>query len=96
MAADFEMPFAAVFKHASPCGAAVADNIRDAYLAALDTDPLSAYGGIVALNRKVDLACAKALDETTFLECILAPGFDADALGLLMKKKSRRYVESRR
>ncbi len=93
MAADFEMPFAAVFKHASPCGAAVADNIRDAYLAALDTDPLSAYGGIVALNREVDLACAKALDETTFLECILAPGFDPDALELLLKKKARRYVE---
>ncbi len=93
MAADFDKPFAAVFKHASPCGAAVADNIRDAYQAAHDTDPLSAYGGIVALNRRVDLACAQALDATTFLECILAPGFDADALELLQQKKSRRYVE---
>ncbi len=93
MAADFDKPFAAVFKHASPCGAAVADNIRDAYLAAHDTDPLSAYGGIVALNRKVDLTCALSLDATTFLECILAPGFDADALELLQQKKSRRYVE---
>jgi len=93
MAADFEEPFAAVFKHASPCGAACADNIRDAYQAAHDTDPLSAYGGIVAFNRRVDLACAKALDETTFLECILAPGFDVDALELLSHKKTRRYVE---
>jgi phosphoribosylaminoimidazolecarboxamide formyltransferase/IMP cyclohydrolase len=75
------------------CGAAVADNIRDAYQAAHDTDPQSAYGGIVALNRKVDLACAKVLDATTFLECILAPGFDADALELLQQKKTRRYVE---
>jgi phosphoribosylaminoimidazolecarboxamide formyltransferase / IMP cyclohydrolase len=93
MAADFDQPFAAIFKHASPCGAAVAGNIRDAYQAAHDTDPLSAYGGIVVLNRRVDLACAKALDSTTFLECILAPGFDADALELLQQKKTRRYVE---
>jgi phosphoribosylaminoimidazolecarboxamide formyltransferase/IMP cyclohydrolase len=87
MAADFTEPFAAIFKHASPCGAAVAANIRDAYLAAYETDPLSAYGGIVALNRKVDLNCAKALDETTFLECVLAPGYDTDALELLKQKK---------
>ncbi|HWO57491.1 MAG TPA: bifunctional phosphoribosylaminoimidazolecarboxamide formyltransferase/IMP cyclohydrolase [bacterium] len=93
MAADFAQPFAAIFKHASPCGAAVAGNIRDAYLAAYDTDPLSAYGGIVALNRPVDLDCARALDETTFLECILAPGFAPDALDLLKQKKTRRYVE---
>lgn len=93
MAADFDEPFAAVFKHASPCGAAVGRTIRDAYQAAHDTDPLSAYGGIVALNRKVDMACAQALDATTFLECILAPGFDADALALLQQKKTRRYVE---
>lgn len=93
MAADFAEPFAAVFKHASPCGAAIGKTIRDAYQAAHDTDPLSAYGGIVALNRKVDLECAQALDATTFLECILAPGFDADALALLQQKKTRRYVE---
>lgn len=93
MAADFDEPFAAVFKHASPCGAAIGKTIRDAYRAAHDTDPLSAYGGIVALNRKVDMECAKALDSTTFLECILAPGFDADALTLLQQKKTRRYVE---
>lgn len=93
MAADFQEPFAAIFKHASPCGAAIGADIREAYQAAHDTDPLSAYGGIVALNRTVDMACAKALDATTFLECILAPGFEPDALALLQQKKTRRYVE---
>jgi phosphoribosylaminoimidazolecarboxamide formyltransferase/IMP cyclohydrolase len=93
MAADFAEPFAAVLKHSSPCGAAVGTDARSAYLAAYETDPISAYGSIVSLNRRVDLACAKALDETTFIECVLAPGYDPDALELLKQKKARRYLE---
>jgi len=92
MAADFAGPFAAVFKHASPCGAAAADSIRDAYLAAYSTDPVSAYGSIVGLNRTVDVDCARALDETPFIECVLAPGYDPLALELLLRKKARRYL----
>ncbi|HUU44924.1 MAG TPA: bifunctional phosphoribosylaminoimidazolecarboxamide formyltransferase/IMP cyclohydrolase [Acidobacteriota bacterium] len=92
MAADFAEPFAAVFKHATPCGAATGATIRDAYLAAYETDPLSAYGSIIALNRRVDVACAEALHETTFIECVLAPGYDDDALALLRKKKARRLL----
>lgn len=93
MAADFTEPFAAVFKHATPCGAATGETIREAYIAAHATDPMSAYGSIVALNRRVDPACAEALHETTFIECVLAPGFDEDALALLTKKKARRFLE---
>jgi phosphoribosylaminoimidazolecarboxamide formyltransferase/IMP cyclohydrolase len=92
MAADFTEPFAAVFKHANPCGAAIGDTLRAAYEAAYATDPLSAYGSIIALNRTVDLACAEALHETQFIECVVAPGYDPDALELLRKKKARRYV----
>jgi phosphoribosylaminoimidazolecarboxamide formyltransferase/IMP cyclohydrolase len=92
MAADFSEPFAAVFKHANPCGAATGDTLRAAYEAAYATDPLSAYGSIIALNRTVDLACAEALNETTFIECVAAPGYDPDALELMRTKKARRYV----
>ena len=92
MAADFSAPFAAVFKHANPCGAATGATLRAAYEAAYATDPLSAYGSIVALNRTVDLACAEALNETAFIECIAAPGYDPDALELMRQKKARRYV----
>jgi phosphoribosylaminoimidazolecarboxamide formyltransferase/IMP cyclohydrolase len=92
MAADFDEPFAAVFKHANPCGAAIGGTLREAYELAYATDPLSAYGSIIALNRRVDLACAEALHETTFIECVVAPGYDDDAMNLLRKKKARRYV----
>lgn len=92
MAADFAEPFAAVFKHANPCGAATGKTLREAYEAALATDPLSAYGSIIALNRTVDRACAEALNETQFIECVAAPGYDDDALELMRTKKARRYV----
>jgi phosphoribosylaminoimidazolecarboxamide formyltransferase/IMP cyclohydrolase len=93
MAADFEEPFAAVFKHATPCGAAIGKTIGDAYKAAYETDPLSAFGSIIALNRRVDLACAEVLHQTAFIECVLAPGYDEDALALMKRKKSRRLLE---
>lgn len=92
MAADFVEPFAAVFKHANPCGAACARTIRDAYQAAHDTDPLSAYGSVIALNRTVDVECAEALNATTFIECVLAPGYDPDAMKQMLGKKTRRYI----
>lgn len=92
MAADFAEPFAAIFKHANPCGAAAGKAVTEAYELAYATDPLSAYGSIVALNRTVDRACAEALNQTTFIECVLAPGYDPDALALMLAKKTRRYV----
>ncbi len=93
MALDFTEPFAAVIKHTNPCGAAVAETLAEAYKKALDADPVSAYGSVIALNRAVDLDTAKLLHETPFVECILAPGFEPESLALLAKKKNRRLLD---
>ncbi|PWB73261.1 bifunctional phosphoribosylaminoimidazolecarboxamide formyltransferase/inosine monophosphate cyclohydrolase [candidate division GN15 bacterium] len=92
MLLEFTEPFACVLKHANPCGAAVGDTIADAYKAAYESDPLSAYGSIIGLNKTVDMKCAELLHETPFVECILAPRFDDEALALLTKKKTRRLL----
>lgn len=92
MLLEFSDPFACVLKHANPCGAAVGDTIAAAYKAAYESDPLSAYGSIIGLNKTVDLPCAELLHETPFVECILAPTFTDDALALLTKKKTRRLL----
>ena len=82
-----EAPCATVIKHTNPCGAAVADNLEKAFLAAYDADPVSAYGGIVGLNREVDAATAEAMAlPGRFLECIVAPGFSAEAIQILTTK----------
>ena len=88
---EFDGPAAVVVKHTNPCGVAVAADLTAAYRAARDADPVSAFGGIVALNRPVDLATAQILAET-FLECIVAPAFDADALAVLRGKKNLRLL----
>ena len=93
MALDFEEPFAAVIKHTNPCGAAVGDSLADAYKKALTSDPLSAFGSVIALNRKVDIDTAELLHETPFIECILAPGFEKKSLEILQKKKNRRLID---
>jgi len=92
MLLDFSEPFACVFKHCNPCGAAVGPIIAEAYKKAYDSDPLSAFGSIIGLNTEVDLACAELLRETPFVECILAPSYAEDALKLLKRKKSRRIL----
>ena len=61
----------------------------DAYKKALASDPLSAFGSVIALNRKVDMDTAELLNETPFIECILAPGFEKKSLELLQKKKNQ-------
>ena len=93
MVLDFEEPFAAVIKHTNPCGAAVGRTLSDAYKKALDADPVSAYGSVIALNRTVDMETAKLLHETPFVECILAPGYEPESLALLQKKKNRRLLD---
>lgn len=90
---DFEETACAIIKHTNPCGAALADNVYTAYEKALSCDPVSAFGGIVAFNRKVDFKTAEKLNEI-FLEIIVAPDFDSDALELLMKKKNRRLLKT--
>lgn len=89
---EFETPAAVVVKHTNPCGVAVAETLEQAYRIAREADALSAFGGIVALNRRVDSATAKALAET-FLEGIIAPGFDDEALERLRKKKNLRLLD---
>jgi phosphoribosylaminoimidazolecarboxamide formyltransferase/IMP cyclohydrolase len=86
-----DQPAAVVIKHANPCGAAVAEDITTAYQRAHVGDPVSAFGGIVALNRPVPAALAEAL-APVFTEVVVAPGFDDDALALLTAKKNLRVL----
>jgi phosphoribosylaminoimidazolecarboxamide formyltransferase/IMP cyclohydrolase len=92
MLLDFDEPFACVVKHTNPCGAAVADSTQEAYKLALKSDPMSAYGSIIGVNREVDMETAKLLHQTQFVECILAPGYSDEALALMRKKKARRLL----
>ena len=85
-------PAAAIIKHNNPCGVAVADSISAAYKKAFETDPVSAFGGVIALNRKIDEATAREI-LTLFVEIIIAPGFDAEALKLLSGKPNIRLLE---
>ncbi|HEX3771667.1 MAG TPA: bifunctional phosphoribosylaminoimidazolecarboxamide formyltransferase/IMP cyclohydrolase [Polyangiaceae bacterium] len=88
---EFERPAAVVVKHTNPCGVAVAATLADAYRSAREADPVSAFGGIVALNGAVDEATAAVLAET-FLECIVAPSFTPKALEMLRAKKNLRLL----
>jgi phosphoribosylaminoimidazolecarboxamide formyltransferase/IMP cyclohydrolase len=88
---ELEPPAAVVVKHTNPCGVATAESLAEAYRTAREADALSAFGGIVALNREVDAATAEILAET-FLECIVAPSFADDALERLRKKKRLRLL----
>ncbi|MGC8552777.1 MAG: bifunctional phosphoribosylaminoimidazolecarboxamide formyltransferase/IMP cyclohydrolase [Phycisphaerae bacterium] len=84
---EFDRPAVAVIKHANPCGCAAADTIADTFDAAYAGDPVAAFGGIVALNRSVSKATAERIASgKRFLEVLLAPGFDADALALLKSR----------
>lgn len=86
-------PAAAVIKHANPCGIAVADDITTAYQRAHACDPVSAFGGIVAVNRPVTSAMAEAL-AGVFTEVLIAPGFEGDALVRLLEKRNLRVLEA--
>ncbi|MGA7120354.1 MAG: bifunctional phosphoribosylaminoimidazolecarboxamide formyltransferase/IMP cyclohydrolase [Polyangiaceae bacterium] len=88
---EFDPPAAVVVKHTNPCGVAVGQTLAVAYRNAREADPLSAFGGIVALNREVDEATARVLAET-FLECVVAPSFAPAALEVLRAKKNLRLL----
>ena len=92
MLLEFDESFACVLKHANPCGAAVAGTIAEAYRLAYESDPLSAFGSIIGVNRPVDMECARLLHETEFVECVLAPAYAPEVLELLKKKKARRLL----
>jgi phosphoribosylaminoimidazolecarboxamide formyltransferase/IMP cyclohydrolase len=88
---EFDEPAAVVIKHTNPCGAATGLSLAEAYVRARDADALSAYGGIVGLNRAVDVDTARAI-ATTFIEAVIAPGIDDEALAVLASKKNLRVV----
>lgn len=88
---EFDLPAAVVVKHTNPCGVACGDVLADVYRRAREADAQSAFGGIVALNRDVDLETANAIAET-FIECVVAPAFADDALERLRKKKNLRLL----
>ncbi|MDH5696256.1 MAG: bifunctional phosphoribosylaminoimidazolecarboxamide formyltransferase/IMP cyclohydrolase, partial [Dehalococcoidia bacterium] len=90
-AVDFSAPTVAIIKHTNPCGLASYDDIAEAYRRALTGDPVAAFGGIVAANRLVTLAMAKAM-KPVFYEIAIAPDYEPEALELLKKKKDLRIL----
>jgi len=92
---EFDDPSAVIVKHTNPCGVASAGDLATAYRTAREADAVSAFGGIVAVNREVDAALAKIMAET-FLECIVAPAFAKDALDVLRAKKNLRLISTGR
>jgi phosphoribosylglycinamide/phosphoribosylaminoimidazolecarboxamide formyltransferase len=89
---EFDEPAAAVIKHTNPAGCATADTVREAYDRALSTDPMSAFGGIVALNRACDASTAEAITES-FKEVVVAPDYSEDALSVLREKENLRVLD---
>ncbi|HSB78786.1 MAG TPA: bifunctional phosphoribosylaminoimidazolecarboxamide formyltransferase/IMP cyclohydrolase, partial [Candidatus Methylomirabilis sp.] len=89
---EFDAPIVAIIKHTNPCGVATAPDLRSAYTRARATDPVSAYGGIIGVNRPLDVAAAREIGGS-FVEAIIAPGFAAEALDLLKQKKNIRLLE---
>lgn len=88
---EFEEPSCVILKHTNPCGAASADNITEAYKKAYAADTVSPYGGIVIVNRKLDMDTASEIDKI-FTEIIIAPEYDNGVLEFLEKKKNRRLI----
>jgi len=93
LAREFSKPAAVIVKHNNPCGVAEDMTLDKAFIAAHKCDPLSAFGGIVALNRRLDLKTAKIIVKSGFLECIIAPGFDKGVEDLFKDKKNLRLLE---
>ena len=87
-----DVPCAVAVKHANPCGVGYGDTILEAYTNAYNADPLSIFGGVVALNREVDVETAKKLSEI-FLEIIIAPDYQEEALKILTEKKNIRILK---
>lgn len=92
-ARSFESCACVIVKHANPCGVAIGDTPVQAYQQAYKTDPTSAFGGIIAFNRPVDAAAAKAITDQQFVEVLLAPAYSAEALAVFAAKKNVRVLE---
>jgi phosphoribosylaminoimidazolecarboxamide formyltransferase/IMP cyclohydrolase len=88
---EFDEPAAAVIKHTNPCGAAIGRTAAEAYVRARDADPVSAFGGIVALNRPIDRETAEAIASTR-IDCVIAPSLDESVHNVLARKANMRLV----
>ena len=91
---QFDTPACVIVKHANPCGVAISDNIGDAYDKAYSTDPTSAFGGIIAFNQPLDAKTSQSIVDRQFVEVIIAPKIDNDALQVLAAKKNIRVLET--
>jgi phosphoribosylaminoimidazolecarboxamide formyltransferase/IMP cyclohydrolase len=92
LAQEFEEPVVAIIKHTNPCGTATGKNLLEAYKRALECDPVSAFGGVIGVNRRIDGPAAEEMAKL-FLEVIAAPGFDDEARAKFAAKKNLRLVE---
>jgi phosphoribosylaminoimidazolecarboxamide formyltransferase / IMP cyclohydrolase len=91
--ADFDEPAVAIVKHTNPCGAAIGKTLKAAYESALACDPVSAFGSIIAVNKELDAETAMVMKEL-FVEAVIAPSFNEEALEILKKKKNIRLIET--
>lgn len=91
---EFDECACSIIKHTNPCGAALASTLKQAYLDALEGDPVSAFGGIIGFNRTLDEETAEHIVKEGFTECIIAPGYKEEALKIVMKKKNLRLLET--
>jgi len=89
---EFDEPACVIIKHNNPCGAAEAENLVLAYTRAFDCDPVSAFGSVIAVNRPLDGGCAEAM-KSNFIEVLLAPGYEPEALQILSEKKDLRMLQ---
>ncbi len=92
MAGEFSEPVAVVIKHTNPCGVGIGQTLSEAYQRAMAADPISAFGGVLGLNRQVDAETAREL-AATFVEAIIAPGYHEAALAILKDKKALRLLQ---
>jgi phosphoribosylaminoimidazolecarboxamide formyltransferase/IMP cyclohydrolase len=91
LCADFEPPACVIVKHNNPCGVAIGGDLAEAHRKARACDPMSAYGGVLSFNRPIDKAVAEEL-HSTFVEVVIAPGYDPDALAILQQKEPVRIL----
>jgi len=89
---EFDETAAVIIKHTNPCGVAIGNNLVSAYREARETDPLSAFGGIIGFNKNVDEETAKEI-ASTFIEAVIAPDYDESALAILKEKKNIRLLK---
>lgn len=91
LVSEFNEPAVAIIKHTNPCGVAIGDTVLGAYLRALEADPVSAFGGVIGVNREVDEPAAKEISKL-FVEAVAAPSFSAEARAIFAAKKNLRLI----